>query len=283
MTKQIGICLLTIYLSACQAANYLTSDDCDADNDGDFASGECGGNDCNDQSLYQSSQLAEVCGDRIDNNCNGVVDEDCNCTSEREQRPCFVDKDNRPFAVSLPPKQTTCSAGVQQCIHGSWGACLAAQGPTDEICDGKDNDCDGEIDEGFATGKRCAIGVGSCRSDFLTFCTSEETVSACAPKSPSMAFLTISPRNGSWDNDCDGKVEKQCCADGICKPCPPKARCSCSLSEQTVAASEIPACGGSVQLTICPRCECYSTNPKSYTECRAVERPRDISSTVGCR
>jgi hypothetical protein len=31
-----------------------------------------------------------------------------------------------------------------------------------EICDGKDNDCDGQTDEGFNVGQSCTVGLGEC-------------------------------------------------------------------------------------------------------------------------
>jgi hypothetical protein len=33
--------------------------------------------DCNDQNANMNPGLAEICGDGIDNNCNGFTDEDC--------------------------------------------------------------------------------------------------------------------------------------------------------------------------------------------------------------
>ena len=44
-----------------------------------------------------------------------------------------------------------CSAGVQLCKTGFWGGCKGEILPTPEICDGKDNDCDGDTDEGLST------------------------------------------------------------------------------------------------------------------------------------
>lgn len=51
----------------------------DADGDGFSAVGACEGskNDCNDNDSAVFPGAAEVCGDGIDNNCNGVIDEEC--------------------------------------------------------------------------------------------------------------------------------------------------------------------------------------------------------------
>jgi len=42
-----------------------------------------------------------------------------------------------------------CKAGTQTCTNGQWGACQGEVTPVAEICgDGKDNNCDGQTDEG---------------------------------------------------------------------------------------------------------------------------------------
>lgn len=43
-----------------------------------------------------------------------------------------------------------CRAGEQQCLNGSWSVCAHEVLPQIEINDGLDNDCDGEVDEGFS-------------------------------------------------------------------------------------------------------------------------------------
>lgn len=73
--------------------------------------------------------------DGEDNNCDGTIDEGCTCTSG-DERECGV-------VIG------ECEKGTQRCVDGTWGECEGASVPSEEVCDGVDNDCDGEIDEGY--------------------------------------------------------------------------------------------------------------------------------------
>jgi hypothetical protein len=100
----------------------------------------------------------EIC-DGVDNDCNGEIDDGEHLSVSRfnHQNPC------------KETEQGVCKDSRAQCILGEW-ICL----PPDnlygqEICDGKDNDCDGDIDEDIEeeyiyTGPPETLNVGECRA-----------------------------------------------------------------------------------------------------------------------
>jgi hypothetical protein len=155
------------------------------------------------QALYVQEN-AERCDDGIDNNCNGSVDEaddSCNC-KPGDTKPCYPE-DPATKDVGV------CKEGQQTCLlTGKWGSCEGAILPQTEICDGKDNNCNGLVDDDFPQkGELCFIAGqrGPCAFGRLTRCGDGPDYSpVCEP------IFEAKPQeicNNGIDDDCDGVID----------------------------------------------------------------------------
>ena len=114
--------------------------------DADYGVGICtpGVMKCDNGGLYCDGHVGpaeEVC-DGLDNNCDGSVDEGVANTT------AIVCYDGPDGTMAIGE----CRAGVRYCQDGGFdGPCDGQVTPIEEMCDNLDNDCDGEVDEGFDT------------------------------------------------------------------------------------------------------------------------------------
>ncbi len=108
--------------------------------------------------------------------------------------------------------------------------------PVAEVCDGRDNDCDGEVDEGLPE-VRC--GVGACAHSQPT-CVAGATVE-CAPLPPSAEVCD------GQDNDCDGLSDEDLlpaqCGVGECAAVAPSCRAGAPVTCMP-SAPGVESCDG---------------------------------------
>ncbi len=206
--------------------NSVIDEGCDADKDGYCDAGlqvtskvACPsttitggkGDDCDDADPKVHPGANELC-DGVDNGCNGQIDENCDKDGDK-----FCD--SALVTVGTPP---VCPYGGGDCNDNA-----AGQNPnSQEICDGKDNNCNNVTDEPGALG--CSTyfydgdqdGVGT--ASWLCLCTADGFYNStktddCDDTCPTCYPGATEVCDGK-NNDCDGYVDEGCNSDpdGYC-------------------------------------------------------------------
>ena len=185
--------------------------DCvDKDGDGWGVGSQCEVADCDDNEAARHPWAGEVCGDNIDNDCDGTVDDGCPGVD-------CVDSDGDGWGTGSACSRQDCDDS-NRALH-PWAR---------EICnDNLDNDCDRAIDE------QCVLcqdtdgdghGIGP-------RCNSWD----CDDADPT-TFPGASERCDGRDNNCDGQAEApESCAAAAQEPTPQNSGCSHGLPQQGLA------------------------------------------------
>jgi|GEM_PF-6034380 len=161
--------------------------------------------DCNDSTSAAHPGAPEIC-DGIDNDCNGQTDEG----NPGSGQAC---------STGL---QGICSAGTTACIGGAL-VCQQNVQPSPEVCNGLDDDCDGQVDEGLGS---TTCGVGACQRTVQNCINSVQQT--CTPGTP-----TAEVCNGI-DDDCDGVVDNGNPGGGV----------ACNTGKPGVCSAGTTVCSG---------------------------------------
>jgi len=137
-----------------------------------------------------AGEVVETCNG-LDDDCNGIPDDGPAGGGE----PCATG-----LMGACATGYTACGAGVNTCVP------IAAPGELVEACNAVDDDCDGEVDEGFVLGGPCSVGIGACAAEGVVVCGAPDGVTCSATPGAPIAEVC----GDDVDSDCNGAVNNDC-------------------------------------------------------------------------
>jgi hypothetical protein len=143
--------------------------------------------DCDDFQAQVHPNALEQC-DMKDNDCNGKVDDDVVYQAFCQDQ----DGDGHGLLGATTKMDCKPSVGFADCDADCDDRDAKIHPGVAEACDGRDNDCDGKIDEGA----RMTCGIGLC-ARYAVGCSND-----CTPGEP------FAETCDGYDDDCDGEVDE---------------------------------------------------------------------------
>jgi MYXO-CTERM domain-containing protein len=182
--------------SVVEDTGIMNASDSGQPNDAKIPDKDAGAPDAESDSAAPLPDSGPKCVATGDETCNGK-DDDCDFK---------VDENVTPTTNSCN-QVGVCTGTAPVCANGSFVCRYPALfEKTETLCDGKDNDCNGLVDEPFTQlGASCEVGIGACKVSGNQRCNAAHTALFCEIKTTAEPGEEVC--NGK-DDDCDGMVDE---------------------------------------------------------------------------